>query len=116
MLARASMEDLLLWSKGQLERFEPVGQLVAVNAFFADLKNYFVCFEDSPFAFNNPEHIVIRYDENHYQQPRPIHQLYDLRAIRDQRRYHIYIGTELKALSPVISWPVISIWISCVPS
>ena len=93
MLALASMEDLLLWSKGQMESFEPVVQLVAVNAVFADLKNYFLGFEDIPFAFNNPEHIVIRNDENHYLQPRQSHQLYDLRAIRDQRRYHIYIGT-----------------------
>jgi signal transduction histidine kinase len=36
-----TMEDLLLWSKGQMKTFQPQVRSVVVEELFADLKNYF---------------------------------------------------------------------------
>lgn len=40
-----SMEDLLLWSKGQMEQFRPEFSEVPVAALFADIRNHFAGFD-----------------------------------------------------------------------
>lgn len=36
-----SMEDMLLWSKGQMENFKPVSENINLNELFTDLSNHF---------------------------------------------------------------------------
>jgi len=37
----SSMEDILLWSKGQMENFKPQPKVVLIDALFDDTKKYF---------------------------------------------------------------------------
>lgn len=60
-----TMEDLLLWSKGQMENFKPHFKSVAVDALFEDLEKYFSGMEKVAISFENPEHLKINTDENY---------------------------------------------------
>lgn len=60
-----SMEDLLLWSKGQMENFKPVMTQVSVAAVFHDLGKYFSGVEQVQLQFINPENLLLHTDENY---------------------------------------------------
>ena len=60
----ASMEDLLLWSKGQMDNFKPQPKVLAVNSLFEDTKKHFESEEKVTIEFENPDNIYIHTDEN----------------------------------------------------
>lgn len=60
-----TMEDLLLWSKGQMENFKPHFRPVNVDSLFEDIKKYFSCMEAVAISFENPENLKINTDENY---------------------------------------------------
>ena len=60
-----SMEDILLWSKGQMENFKPQTKNVAVAAVFEDTKNHFLSEEKVQIHFENNENIHLNTDENY---------------------------------------------------
>ena len=60
-----SMEDLLLWSKGEMENFEPKPENVFISKIFMDIKNHFASEEKVKISFENHENIEIFTDENY---------------------------------------------------
>lgn len=60
-----SMEDILLWSKGQMDNFKPKFINVAVNSLFEDTKKHFLSEEKINIIFENPDNIQIFTDENY---------------------------------------------------
>ena len=60
-----SMEDILLWSKGQMENFEPHPQNIAVIAVFSDLEKHFSNIENVRIVFENAENLYLFSDENY---------------------------------------------------
>lgn len=60
----SSMEDLLLWSKGQMENFKPLPKTISVNSLFEDTKKHFSG-EEIQITFENPDNIVLTTDENY---------------------------------------------------
>jgi signal transduction histidine kinase len=60
-----SMEDILLWSKGQMENFEPKFKTFAVNALFEDTSNHFSGEEKVKIIFEDPKNLQITTDENY---------------------------------------------------
>ena len=62
----ASMEDLLLWSKGQMERFKPEFENVHLPSAFSDIQKHFSSFPDVRFVddFDNPDLTIIT-DKNY---------------------------------------------------
>lgn len=61
----SSMEDLLLWSKGQMENFKPQPKKIAVASLFGDTKKHFSGEENVNITFEDPEDIVLNTDENY---------------------------------------------------
>ncbi|MEN2399849.1 HAMP domain-containing sensor histidine kinase [Flavobacterium sp. MC2016-06] len=61
----SSMEDILLWSKGQMENFKLHTQKFPVSDVFNDIKNHFLSVENVQFVFENPENIILETDENY---------------------------------------------------
>ena len=61
----SSMEDILLWSKGQMENFKPQPKEIAVNSLFEDTKSHFSSEEKVQISFENPANIQINTDENY---------------------------------------------------
>lgn len=60
-----SMEDLLLWSKSQMENFSPQPEMIAIAAIFNDTQKHFESEERVAIAFENPEQIQLYTDENY---------------------------------------------------
>jgi signal transduction histidine kinase len=60
-----SMEDILQWSKSQMENFKPQPKIIDVNSLFKDTKNHFSSEEKVKFIFENPNDIQINTDENY---------------------------------------------------
>lgn len=60
-----SMEDLLLWSKGQMENFKPHPTNVAVADIFTDLQKHFASVENTKIIFENPQQLSVFTDENY---------------------------------------------------
>ena len=60
-----SMEDILLWSKGQMENFKPQPKKIAVNQLFEDNKKVFSGYQSFQFEYHNPDNIEIFTDENY---------------------------------------------------
>ena len=60
-----SMEDILLWSKGQMEHFEPHLQNITVNSIFTDLEKHFSNIEKVRILFEDPENLELFTDENY---------------------------------------------------
>ena len=60
-----SMEDMLLWSKGQMENFQPQPTEIAVVSLFEDIQKHFSGEEKVAITFENIENIQIRTDENY---------------------------------------------------
>ncbi|WP_298121078.1 tetratricopeptide repeat-containing sensor histidine kinase [Flavobacterium sp.] len=61
----SSMEDILLWSKGQMENFKPQPKEVSVNQLFEDTKKVFSGYHKIEFEYQNPDNISIFTDENY---------------------------------------------------
>ena len=59
-----SMEDILLWSKGQMDNFKPEPQLININNIFEYSKNHFKSEDKILIIFENPNNISIFTDEN----------------------------------------------------
>ena len=60
-----SMEDILQWSKSQMENFKPQVRNVSINSVFADTQTHFSGVEGINLVFENPENIQIQTDENY---------------------------------------------------
>lgn len=60
-----SMEDLLMWSKSQMENFEPVPKKISIANLFFDTEKHFSSIEKILIIFNNPEKIELVTDENY---------------------------------------------------
>ncbi|MES2557374.1 MAG: HAMP domain-containing sensor histidine kinase [Bacteroidota bacterium] len=60
-----SMEDMLLWSKGQMENFKPVSTTIAFSDLFNDLKRHFQSEEQVRFEFEMTEPVQVITDENY---------------------------------------------------
>lgn len=60
-----SMEDILQWSKSQMENFKPQPKKILVSALFEDIQNHFSSEETIKIAFENPENIQLNTDENY---------------------------------------------------
>lgn len=60
-----SMEDILLWSKGQMENFKPQPKKIAVNQLFEDTKKVFSGYQNIQFEYHNSDDIEIFTDENY---------------------------------------------------
>ena len=61
----SSMEDILQWSKSQMENFKPQPQKIFVFSLFEDIKNHFDSEESVIISFENPNNIEINTDENY---------------------------------------------------
>jgi signal transduction histidine kinase len=59
------MEDMLLWSKGQMENFKPKSSEILVSKLFDDTKKHFSSEQKIQFVFENLENIKIFTDENY---------------------------------------------------
>ncbi len=60
-----SMEDILLWSKGQMENFKPQPKQIAINQLFDDTKKVFSGYLKIKFEYHNPENLEVFTDENY---------------------------------------------------
>lgn len=60
-----SMEDLLLWSKGQMQHFKPVIKPVAVRTLFEGIEKHFYGTQGVNFVFENQDDPVLQTDENY---------------------------------------------------
>ena len=61
----SSMEDILLWSKSQMENFKPQPKNVLVNQLFEDTKKVFSGYLKIKFEYQNPENIEVFTDDNY---------------------------------------------------
>ncbi|WP_284652739.1 tetratricopeptide repeat-containing sensor histidine kinase [Flavobacterium terrisoli] len=60
-----SMEDMLLWSKSQMENFKPQPKKININTLFEDTQKHFSSEEKIKFSFENPNDFEITTDENY---------------------------------------------------
>lgn len=60
-----SMEDMLLWSKGQMENFAPQMEELEVQKLFSDISNHFGSEENISIIFENKENIKFKTDANY---------------------------------------------------
>lgn len=60
-----SMEDILLWSKGQMENFKPHPANFKVDTIFEDLRKHFSNIETVKIQWENPESLSLFSDENY---------------------------------------------------
>jgi signal transduction histidine kinase/TPR repeat protein len=61
----ASMEDILLWSKGQMVNFKPEPKSIALNQLFDDTKKVFSGHQQIKIDYQNPQDISLFTDENY---------------------------------------------------
>ncbi|HLP63572.1 tetratricopeptide repeat protein [Flavobacterium sp.] len=61
----ASMEDILQWSKSQMENFKPLPQQFQIATLFDDTKKHFSSVENIQFQFENPSNLTLVTDENY---------------------------------------------------
>jgi signal transduction histidine kinase len=60
-----SMEDILQWSKSQMENFKPQPKIVSISNLFEDTKSHFASEEKVKIEFENKANIQINTDENY---------------------------------------------------
>lgn len=60
-----SMEDILQWSKSQMENFKPQPKIVGINSLYEDTKKHFSSEEKVQLVFENSNNIEINTDENY---------------------------------------------------
>jgi signal transduction histidine kinase len=61
----SSMEDMLLWSKGQMEHFKPVPTTIQLQEVFNDLKRHFQSEEHVHFEIELADSLLLVTDENY---------------------------------------------------
>lgn len=61
----SSMEDILLWSKGQMENFKPQPKNITIHKLFEDNKKLFSDYSNIKFEYYNPNNVAIFTDENY---------------------------------------------------
>jgi signal transduction histidine kinase len=61
----SSMEDILLWSKGQMKNFKPQPKNVSINQLFEDTKKVFSGYQKIQFDYQNPDNIDVFTDEDY---------------------------------------------------
>ncbi|MRX39232.1 hypothetical protein GJU43_08095 [Flavobacterium sp. LC2016-23] len=61
----SSMEDILLWSKGQMENFKPHLQKTPISVLFDETQKHFSGIENIQILFEDPENIILDTDENY---------------------------------------------------
>ena len=61
----SSMEDILLWSKGQMENFKPHFKEVSVAVVFEEMQNHFSGVENIGILFEDQNNIILNTDENY---------------------------------------------------
>jgi signal transduction histidine kinase len=59
------MEEILLWSKGQMENFSPEKTTVAVAGLFSYLKDFFSGTTGINFIYQSDENLILNTDENY---------------------------------------------------
>ena len=59
------MEDLLLWSKGQMDHFQPEKKIISVYEVFNDIRENFGWEDHVQFSFENPENLQIFTDKEY---------------------------------------------------
>ncbi|SHM69504.1 ATP-binding protein [Flavobacterium chilense] len=61
----SSMEDILLWSKGQMENFKPHFKEIPVAVIFNETKKHFSGIENIEISFENSQNVILNTDENY---------------------------------------------------
>jgi signal transduction histidine kinase len=61
----SSMEDILLWSKGQMENFKPQFRKTKIEILFEETEKHFSNVENIEILFENPENLILETDENY---------------------------------------------------
>jgi len=61
----SSMEDILLWSKGQMENFKPHFKEIPIAVLFEETQKHFSGIENIQISFEDPENIILNTDENY---------------------------------------------------
>ncbi|MCR4031859.1 MULTISPECIES: sensor histidine kinase [Flavobacterium] len=61
----SSMEDILLWSKGQMENFKPQFRKTKIEVLFEETEKHFSNVENIEILFENPENLILETDENY---------------------------------------------------
>ncbi len=61
----SSMEDILLWSKGQMANFKPQLKQIEVSKLFDDTKKVFSGYLKIKFEYQNPDNLEVFTDENY---------------------------------------------------
>lgn len=59
-----SMEDILLWTKGQMENFKTQPKTISVAKLYEDTMKVFSGYQNIAFRFNDPENLNLFTDEN----------------------------------------------------
>ncbi len=62
-----NMENILLWSKGQMEQFKPEKKNIPVADLFLYIREFFESADNIQFNFSVPEGLVVFSDENYLQ-------------------------------------------------
>jgi signal transduction histidine kinase len=60
-----NMESMLLWSKGQMEHFNPQKKVVPVSELFLYIQKFFQATPNVQFVFDNPENLDVVTDEDY---------------------------------------------------
>ena len=60
-----SMEDMLLWSKSQMDNFQPTFKRVSAAAIFSDIEMYFSDIDKVAISFEKPKGIVLKTDPDY---------------------------------------------------
>lgn len=61
----SSMEDILLWSKGQMNNFKPQSHSFSVSGLFEETQKHFSSTENVELIFQDPENVILNTDENY---------------------------------------------------
>lgn len=61
----ASMEDILIWSKGQMENFKPKFQNIDIDELFDELEKHFFGYDQVSFKFENHYHLQLFSDKDY---------------------------------------------------
>ncbi|HEY1194836.1 tetratricopeptide repeat-containing sensor histidine kinase [Flavobacterium sp.] len=61
----SSMEDILLWSKGQMDNFKPQFRKTKIEVLFKETEKHFSNIENIEIVFENPENLILETDENY---------------------------------------------------
>ncbi len=60
-----SMEDILQWSKSQMENFKPNPKTIAIAELFEEISNHFSSEEEIQIFFKNPEKVILKTDKDY---------------------------------------------------